>query len=281
MSSPKEMGAEELELAPALDSYAPVARPEFRRELRAQFLAGEDRTLAGSAPVRHRRWRLLAGGLGGALAAAAAVVLWLMGPAAPIWRIDARDGGFAAAGLVIDGSPVSADATAAEVERALATADTVHTAENGVRLVYGDLFVVEVDPDSQLDLRPLKAGPEAGPEAGRDRFVLAGDRGGFRFATGPGLRPPERTLEFRTPRVSVEVLSTVFEVDVSETYTCICCCEGQVKTVPLRAGGLAGLAGLVGRGETHIVMDDGTVDETRVPMHQARLQRLVGFWDDR
>ncbi|MFQ5473575.1 MAG: hypothetical protein ACE5FA_11930, partial [Dehalococcoidia bacterium] len=41
------------------------------------------------------------------------------------------------------------------------------------------------------------------------------------------------------------------------------------------------LQNAISKREDGIVMDDGTVDETRVPMHQARLQRLVGFWDNR
>lgn len=261
-----EVADPEPALARALDRLEPRPRPEFRAALRALFVGAAAR---GTRP----RLRLVVGGSALLLAAAAALVLWVLGPSPgsrPGWTVDPRV--YVADALTIDGRLVPADAQPERVRELLVGAQEVGALGSGVRLVLGDLFVVELEPDSTLDLSRMPPDPREG------RLVLAAQSGVFRFATGPGF--PGRELRFEAPDVHVEVVGTVFGIDCFEAMTCVCVQEGTVRTTPrVDAPGYA--AGEVGARETNLFHRDGTpLFEARdYEPHQEPLRRLATFWD--
>lgn len=251
MSIPPEQPGERLRSA--LDGFAPKARPGFREELAARLAAGVDPTLEEAldglqpeareefraqlrgrfvrparpsrrrtpASPRRTNLRLVAGGL---VAAAAALVLWILWPADAAPRFVVDDASFVAAGLSIDGEAVTASITPAEFARRLAGAGSVATGEHRLRFLFEDQFVVELDPATRLDLSGLASAE--GPR------VLANDgsAGGYRVATTVRF-DRARGLEFRTPARSMRVVGTVFGVDVYDPETvCICCRRGEVRT---------------------------------------------------
>ncbi|MEE8469106.1 MAG: hypothetical protein V3T22_11665 [Planctomycetota bacterium] len=279
-------------LAAALDAYAPQARTEFRDRLRAEFVSGTvsaQASTAGSsvgsgvgsaigggpvaaprvAQAERGRWRLLLGGAGGLLAAAAALMLWVLQPLDPSWSID--PGGYVAEGLTIDGRALSANTPLSEAIELLSTAAEVSTTNHALRLVLGELFVVELAESSTLDLSRMPA------DLSRGDLVLHGLEGGFRVATGPEFQGSQRKLRFETDDVDVEVVGTVFGVDLFPSFTCICCLEGEVathlKTEPATFGA-------VGADSTSIVHKDGEpVTETRYEPHLVRLAAISDFWE--
>lgn len=209
-------------LARALEALAPRARPEFRERLRERFLAG---TGDEALPRRRRSAagspRILVGV--GALAAAAALVLWLdtLTSEAPSWRVV---GAGAAGGLVVDGTPVNG--SAGELARLLgADARVVRTADEPLRLVYRDELLIEVDPRSELDLSGVR-GDGADPP-----FTLRASDGGVRVATGPGFEHGRDGLLVLARGTRIEVTGTVFGVDCLDGAICVCCCEGEVLAV--------------------------------------------------
>jgi ferric-dicitrate binding protein FerR (iron transport regulator) len=265
-------------LAGALDSYAPKARTEFRDRLRAEFVAGtipERVSSAGyeadeAASASHvlgilrARWRPLV-----VLAAAAALVLWILRPVEPSWSVDPE--GFVAVGMTIDGRVLSKDTPFSEVADLLSRAKEVTTAAHPVRLVLGELFVVEMAESSTLDLSRMPA------DLGRGDLVLHGVEGGFRVATGPEFEYPQRKLRIETQDVNVEVVGTVFGVDLYSDFTCVCCLEGEVSTTMHTK---PATFGVVEAETTNIVHKDGKAPEkTHYAPHMVRLTALREFWE--
>ncbi len=198
-------------LSTALDAYAPEARASFRRRLRERFV-GEG----------QRGPRLVKGGWGVVLAAAAAVMLWVLWPS-PAFVVDADV--FVAEGLLLDGEPVPAATSASEFASLLEEARLVTTADHPLRFRFRDQFIVELGERTGLELQGL--------EREGDAWRLAGDGrpGTYRIATGPGFDGAARPLEFRTAVRNVEVVGTVFSVEVlSSDSVCICCNEGNLDT---------------------------------------------------
>lgn len=260
----------------------PAARPEFRAELRRSFLeagrAAGARTPARPTPARRtaredrgpaarrrgpstsrRPWTLLAGGL---LTAAAALLLVLLGPwsatatdpTGSLWRLA---GAAPAQGLLVDGSPWGG-------QEPLAGARRVRTGPERARLVLGRQLVVELGPDSELVL----ADPGT-PGA----LVFEGERGHLRFATGPDL-DPGRGLLVRTRDAEVEVLGTVFGVDVYDEGTCVCCTRGEVQ-VRSRATGEDQRVAALGRG--FVTADEGALLAGEIAAdHREPLDELGG-----
>ena len=271
LAAEAEDGEDEAALAPALDAVrTPAARPAFRAALRERFVAGEEDTAGemedevGGRP----RLRLLAGG--GLIAAAAALVLfWLLPSGAPRWSLLNRES--ALAGLTVDGEPLPAGTDAAGVAERLASARLVGTGAETVRLVLGELFVIELDPDTTLDLSRLPA------DLDDDPLVLYGERGGFRIATGPAFDPARRRLEFHTPDVDVAVVGTVFGVDCYPGVTCVCCMEGRVAVAPRIAGYEDGHVEAA-----HTVLFHGNGDPRQEMVdyepHQKLLRPLASYW---
>ena len=279
-------------LRAVLDPFVPRAREAFREELRAKFVRGGGahaharptpssplrapagrarasarRSGAGrrapSAPrvARAQRTRLLVAG--GLLATAAALVLLLLvrrAPASP-WSVDPRS--FAAAGLAVDGVALRAEDGPAELAARLVGARELRVDGAPLRLDLADVLTVEIAPGSVLDL-----GAVADPHSD---LSLAGARGAFRLATGPGYRRGEQRLEFRTPSVTARVVGTVFGIDCYEDLVCVCCCEGEVATVLA-----SGEAHTVRAGETQFAMRDGTTSfQQGFEPHQAPLREFA------
>ncbi len=270
-------------LTEALDAYLPEARAEFRDSLRAAFVSGaiaQQSSTAGSAAEReesaprvaqaHRgRWRLRLLGVGGLLATAAALVLWVLQPVHPRWSFDPE--GFVAAGLSIDGITLSADTPLSEVDELLSTANSVSTTNALVRLVLGELLMIEMAEFSTLDLSLMPA------DLSRGDLVLRAREGSFRLVTGPEFKVSQRTLRVETDDVDVEVVGTVFGVELFPTFTCVCCLEGEVAT---RLKNEPATLGTVRGESTNIVYKDGTpVKQTRFEPHMLRLRTIRNFWE--
>jgi len=276
-------------LRAVLDPFAPRARDEFRAALRARFVredaapaaargeqarvrgdhARVQRRGAGARPrspaaprgARSQRTRtLVAGGLFAAAAAVALVVFLRRAPSSP-WSVDARV--FAAAGLAVDGVPLRAGAEPAELAARLRGARELSVEGAPLRLALADVLTVEIAPGSLLDL--------SGIDDPRADLVLAGARGAFRLATGPGYRRGDQSLEFRTPRIRARVVGTVFGVDCYEDLVCICCCEGEVATVLA-----SGEEHTLRAGDTQFAPADGTTSfQQGFEPHQGPLRELA------
>jgi ferric-dicitrate binding protein FerR (iron transport regulator) len=282
-----------VDLVAALDELRPTARPEFREALRGRFLSALDELepveqepversparVRRPRPARtdRRRFRLLVGGLATGLAAAAALVLLLLsdpltkspgGETSIGLTVDAE--GFTPAGIRVDDVAVPPGTTAEGLARLLEGADWIST-EAGVqplRLVMGDQFVLEMIEGSRLDLRGLDD---------ERAFVLESAFGGFRIATGPGFEGQVRNLEFRTPARDLDVVGTVFAVDILDAQTvCICCAEGEVSTwIP----GAPEARDRVPHRGTLLVQVSGVTRDQDYESHQAPLRALrAKFW---
>ena len=252
-------------LEEALDRVRPVARDEFKAQLRRRFLRSPG-TEGGATPSLQRAGlRLLVGGLVGAAAALLFILLWSSDPA-PAFLVD--ESTFVAEGLSVDGRALPASTTPEDLALRLARADSVATGEHPLRFLVADQFVVELDPATRLDLSGLRA--ERGPR------VLANDgsTGGYRLATTPRF-DRARGLEFRTPVRSLRVVGTVFGVDVLGPETvCICCAHGRVQTFCPR-----GLTPEEGVGASGTLFADGAElsRRTRFEDHQGPLRALREF----
>jgi len=304
------ISALEEELGPYLEQVAaPPARQPFVRDLREEFVAGRSAVptprpirRAQRVPRRARslsmRWRLVTGGL---LAAAAAVLLLsrpkivvptpgVPAPGDPVTPVAlAQPVAWAAvpgvdlvaSGLTIDGeSVVGLDARQAEDK--LRTATAIVTGGEAARFVMGEYFVLELAANSSIELLENSqltqdGAPDAGfghPEA--RRFILRGDQGAVRVATGPSFPGSRMTVE--APFMEVDVVGTIFGIDVFKGQaTCLCCAEGTVEVRPLVDGHEhsqeieAGASELVGPGFAN---SKPIADE-----HLAPLEQLALYWD--
>lgn len=287
------------ELTEALETFTPRPRDEFRAGLRDAFLAGgaagsdeaaelpelpsravrTDRPPAlqrapRAARATRTRFRLLVGGGLASVAAAAAIVLWLLQPGAMSWRVEAQ--GFSAAGILVDGVALAEDASPAELERLLDGAQSLRSGTQALRMVLGgDVAVVELGPGSEVDLSGV-------PEARDEDIHFAGDEGAFRIATGGGYRRESQRLTFRAHDVTVQVTGTVFGVDLYGDDVCVCCCQGTVR---VQAPGVEGPGtedevheSFLAAGETRYVHADGRSSFVEdLEDHQAPLRALGEF----
>ncbi len=256
-------------LAAVLDAHRPVAREEFRAQLRSRFVAGAEEAPAASAPPRPR---LLIGTLTGALAAAAVLIVWFVtSGGGPRWTVELEE--FVAEGIKVDGEVLPADADPEAFAQLLAGAEDLETGEHPLRLRLAELFVIELDSDTHLDLSGLSADPAQGS------LVLAGDRGGYRIATGPAFAPGNHVLEFNTPQCDVRVLGTVFGIDVFDNgLVCVCCFEGTVETRP--CGKPAATPELVLKRQTLMASPAGLARKVDFEPHQKPLRELARFWSE-
>lgn len=221
----------------------PAARPEFKSELRGRFLAadgvpesapiasidaardsgrgtatGSARDDAGSAgrDTVRRRFPLVPLFV---LAAAAAVValFFSVGESVQPWRvIDARGSGM----VVVDGIEIDPD-DAARFERALASARSIDTRLRELRMVRGSEVVLDLGPGTRLAQIRF---PAAGP------YSLFTDAGSLRVATGDAFGG--KKLRVQTRDLDLDVVGTVFAVDVEAEGSCVCCLEGSVAVQP-------------------------------------------------
>lgn len=228
----------------------PAARPAFKTELRARFLAAEGaREPAPAAPIDAARdsrrgtasasGRDAAGGDAGnagdagrdtvrrrfpfvpfvVLAAAAAVVamFFAVGESVQPWRvIDARGNG----SVVVDGIEIDPD-DAARFERALGSARSIDTRGRDLRIVRGEEVVLDLASGTRLAQMRF---PAAGP------YSLFADAGSLRVATGASFGG--RSLRVQTRDLDLDVVGTVFAVDVEDGGSCVCCLEGRVAVQP-------------------------------------------------
>ena len=284
---------------------------EFRERLRESFLAvdeisevegapvhqlkprtspSHERFAAGSAPGGSGRFRLVA--FGGVLAAAAAVMLMLQRPevedpaagsspgvarvetstvaAASAWELDTTvgDGEALLASIRLDGNVV---ASMDEFRSQIATADRVESVGVDLRIRHNDDFVIELGAGASVLLNGWLTEPKDG-----ESRVLFAESGSVRVATGPGFESIG-SMVLETPHVRTEVAGTVFGVDVTERFTCVCCLEGAVHTQQL-IGGRA--VGDVHAGQTWIAMA-GNPSPWRKPIvasHRGPLEELAVYW---
>jgi hypothetical protein len=128
--------------------------------------------------------------------------------------------------LFVDGREV---ASIEALQEALASGRIVENGGETLRIRRGDEFVLELGPGAAIDLAPVTAG-----EAVASRQIDV-DRGSVRVATGPGFNR-DQPLVLRSRHVRSEVMGTVFGIDVTEDFTCVCCLVGSVHTMPTSAG---------------------------------------------
>lgn len=201
----------------------PAARPEFRAELRARFLAGDEAREGAPAAFRaegrdtvRRRFPFVPLFV---LAAAAAVValFFSIGDAVQPWRvIDARGTGM----VVVDGIEID-PGDEARFERALASARSIDTRDRELRLVRGTEIVLDLAAGTRLAQIRF---PAAGP------YSLFTDAGSLRVATGEAFAG--KKLRVQTRDLDLDVVGTVFAVDVEPEGSCVCCLEGRVAVQP-------------------------------------------------
>ena len=294
-------------LAAALDAWQPIAHPEFREELQDEFVEGleyedeyeeEDeheeilerrpqrvvrrtnqpasRAPRSARTDRGRSWtaRLLVGGV---LAAAAGVVAFfaLRSPAAPIWQV--VGGEYVASSLEIDGNTLPAGIDGRALEALLATAETVKVVRGpAVRMRFGNEFVVEIAPQSALDI--------SGVSETQFTLSMAEEAGAFRIATGPDFDSATDRLAFNTPDSTTEVHGTIFGIDRFKPGptgkgggTCICCCDGEVAVASKDAAGVASRAIVPETEMTFVFAGGGAVRGPVKANHLAPLENLAKF----
>ncbi|MFT5051110.1 MAG: hypothetical protein ACI8QZ_002518 [Chlamydiales bacterium] len=298
----------EREVGPYLDQIpAPPARGEFFQQLRSEFVAGRSAVRAprrSARPQRSQRvprrarslsmrWRLLAGGV----LAAAAAVLVLMRPTpiepvtepvtalvqvASVLAWEAVPGvDLVASGLTVDGESL-AGLDPQQAEDRLSSAQVIATGDDPAQFVIGEYFVVELAANSRVELLQINrlGGDDLTGEepAGADprHFFLRGDKGALRVATGPAF--PGSRMTVAAPFMEVDVVGTVFGLDVFDgEATCLCCSEGTVEARPMvdpveeSQSIPAGTSELAGPG----FAKKKPIEDTHLPP----LEALALFWD--
>ncbi len=194
----------------------PSARPEFRAALKQRFVASDEAAPAPE-PAPRRRFGLVL--LGGALAAAAAIVLVFLLKRAPEPTWVVLDGS-GTGSVRIDGRPFDG-ADRQGVADALLSAREIETSTTPLRVLLRDEMVLELGPRTRLSQVRLAA-------AGA--WSLRADAGSLRVATGP--RFGGRGLAVHTADLALDVTGTIFAVDVDDHGSCVCCLEGSVACKP-------------------------------------------------
>ena len=290
-----------MDLEPALQAIQPpAARPEFKQELREQFLGaasgeqvvahrpsprpspkpsskpirrsrpGRARRKAGSkgsqAPRGARRQRRLTWSIGGgavAIAAALLAVFFLRTPAA----VSAPSAGWQLLPIASVPAPSAfqVDGVAFVPGQDLAKANVITAGTEVLRLQFYDQLVVDLEPGSSLDIRGTRGD-------GDIVLAMAGRRGGYRVATLGGFDSTQRRLLFRTPDAEVEVRGTVFGIDRYEVSksaaggTCVCCCRGTVLVRAFESGDQASV--LEGK-SSFVVAGIGAISPMPMPASHA------------
>lgn len=258
------------ELQKALASFSvPEARPAFKQQLRVHFLSGSfsevyESTGPEQADVEHagpehadtehadavqdetplrgpsrrdgvrgsgssaRPQRTSAGWRKIAIGLAAAVLLW-MGITRPwsseqplLWNVSENTA--QGASLTVGGRSISIEQGPDLIEAIGAGGEFVN-GEQPLDLILGDLVFVEVQPKAHFELGDPSGWSETGD------LALAAYSQGLRVATGNDFEGG--TLLVSTPHIQVDVVGTIFAVDVYPTGTCVCCNEGKVRLLGL------------------------------------------------
>ena len=221
--SRREMTPEELAARRALRELPDVeADSAFRDQLRAQFLEGASATSRASsartrrsrsprAPVARTRPRVL--WIGGALAAAAVVVLMLLfqGDTTPRWELHFAEAG---AEITVDGQAISL-ADLDTVSERLKAGSSVATTSAGVTLRAGDSMLLALSPDTELTL--------PGPLGQGVADVKVGE---IRLVSGPDFQGP---LTLQTREARIDVVGTSLAVLHGPMGTCVCVLDGEVQ----------------------------------------------------
>jgi ferric-dicitrate binding protein FerR (iron transport regulator) len=219
---------------------APLARAEFRSDLRARFLAGS----ASAPPVDvlpdERPHHAAGGARTGrnwkpwvALGAAAGVVamLYFSKPAPRHWQVLP---GSSAAVVRVNGDALPA-AEAELIANALNDARSVSAEGGSLRLVFRDQYALELPAGARVDFASF------GNTGGVDPYTLGSQGAALRVVTGPGFRGHE--LHVRLGAASLHVTGTAFAIDDCPDGVCVCGLEGRVavqrkgtQELPLEAG---------------------------------------------
>ncbi len=246
--------------------YRERVRRAFVRDSGGRGQLGRPPRGARTSRTQRARWLPWIAGSAAAVALVLAFLALRDRELAPRWRLAL--GSSVPDGLVIDGVAFEGGGSA-ELEGALARARTATTTDSGLRLVFGDRFLLEIEGSASLDLSRV-------PRDGESEIVLSADRGGFRIATGPGFQTHGR-LRFETPHVIVTATGTVFGVDIfPDMGSCICCTESAVDVV---AKALPSDVRKVEAGQTDFVDAGGAHSLKPIySLHEPGLRALHDAW---
>jgi len=242
------------ELREALDSMTtPDPRPEFRSQLRGEFVAGEIRCSDTMVEAALEQWGappasaafrancreafLSASGAqvspdaerGKLLRflplAAAALVAALLIP--ELFGDDTSWERLEGGALVVEGETVSGPGDT-NLDRAIHAPGGCSVDKGGEKLLmrYGKNLLVEADPGTEFDV----------DEALSDDTNLSLEltKGAVRISGKPG---HEHRISIRTPDASIVMCGEAIGVDVLEGRgTCVCCLDGDVEVDPVHEG---------------------------------------------
>lgn len=261
MSDERRTDSPDPELERALSKLdVPIARAEFREDLREQFMTGDfgEERLEPERPIaRMGMW-----GAVGLVAATIAVLLvvrpWEESDGVPVepgtelvaedvpepevetpsdpheieappavedavaWRVVGTRKG----AVRLDGVEFPPEEYAA-LDRALRDGREIEVLDGELRLRFGNSVLVEATETSVFSL----TGTIVGEPASDSDLSFAVERGVLRVCTGPEF--PGTTLALSTPDVELGVTGTAFAVDLYDRGTCVCCTEGAVAVKPV------------------------------------------------
>ncbi len=142
---------------------------------------------------------------------------------------------------------------------------SLHTTSDRLRLRWHEDFLLEVAPDTRVELRPSTAD-------GAQTFVAS--QGGLNFTSRPGEEPIRILVE--TADATIEVRGSTVGIDVyGESGTCICVVEGEV-IVTTKVGERR--VEHVGAGRTCFIHKDGA-DPTLMPLVAAHGEPVEALRD--
>ena len=242
-----------------------TSRPRSLKATHSARSGGSRRPASGRAPssARFDRRRVWGGVLG--LAAALMVVPLLLRGSSDTqgWRVLSSDSGQTVA-FQVDGAPYSS-------AEGLAAAEIVTSGSKVLRLELPDQMILELDPDSSIDLSGVGGDEDW-------TLAMAGISGGYRVATLPGFKQQSRRLFFTTPDAQVEVVETVFGVDryendpVNPNGTCVCCVDGVVSVEAQNSEGVCRTVA----GKSTFVKNEGKVSPMGLhAKHRIPLEALA------
>ncbi len=239
-------------LGTVLQDWTPEpARPDFRAQLRDQFLGGESMPFSETAhqegerkavqprqvkpqqarskaehakPNRGRKqapqtkapagWKVW----GSLLASAAAILLaWRLGPWSSVGQPDAGSAWSVPLATILQGVRIDGEAFVGSQDdftTRLASAKRVQASATGnLELSYARLMRLSLSPGSVLDLNGLPESPDSPTEGSPLRLDLHGESGHLVVQTGPDFKTQGWGLTVGTPEAEVLVTGTVFAVD--------------------------------------------------------------------
>jgi ferric-dicitrate binding protein FerR (iron transport regulator) len=237
----------------------PSASTEFRERLKAQFVSGAIPKAKGKIVSFPWYRRPVVLGLGIATAAAAAVILLVIGHQKPEWKLE----GPMPREILVNGEIMSVE-DPHEIADMLVAGNLIAAEDTtGATIVSTDNLVVQLTPCSEVML------PET-PGRWFGRTVRAEViRGEVRFGTGEKFRGAKLMVE--TEEAIVEVLGTTIAVIQEKFGTCVCVLEGSVKMGP-RDGPMS----VVNAGRRRIIYNDERppFEEPILPMEQMKLEMM-------